>query len=89
MESMLLFKDHLTVNIIVKHELIIGNHPQHHQYLNCNIFLLCVMDRPTRAVKQTKCMGHCPWCGDDAYALGLGVLKQHAMIWAKAAQCHG
>jgi hypothetical protein len=42
-----------------------------------------------RELDQTKRMGHRPWCGDDAYALGLGVLKRHAMIWAKAARCHG
>jgi hypothetical protein len=38
---------------------------------------------------QTKRISHHPWCGDDAYALGLGVLKPHAMVWAKAARRHG
>ena len=42
----------LSVNILVKHQLIIDIHPQHHQYLNCNIFCLCVMDRATRAVEE-------------------------------------
>jgi hypothetical protein len=38
---------------------------------------------------QTKSKHYHPWCGDDAYALGLGDLKPHAMVWAKAAWRHG
>jgi hypothetical protein len=34
-------------------------------------------------------MSHRPWCGNDTYALGLGVLKPHAMVWAKATRRHG
>jgi hypothetical protein len=29
---------------------------------------------------ETKHMSHRPWCGDDAYALGRGVIKPQA-IW--------
>ena len=32
---------------------------------------------------------HHPWCGDDAYALGWGVIKPQAMVGAKAALGHG
>jgi hypothetical protein len=43
----------LSVNILlVKHQLNIDIHPQHHQYLNCNIFCLCATDRATRAVEE-------------------------------------
>jgi hypothetical protein len=38
---------------------------------------------------QTKRMRLCPWCGDDAYALGWGVLTTQAMVGAKAALRHG
>jgi hypothetical protein len=34
-------------------------------------------------------MHHCPWCGDDAYVLGWGVIKPQAMVWAKTAPHHG
>ncbi len=38
---------------------------------------------------QTKCTHIRPWCGDDAYALGWGVLTTQAMVGAKAALRHG
>ena len=38
---------------------------------------------------QTKHTHHRPWCGDGVDALGLGILKPHAMVGAKAASCHG
>ncbi len=38
---------------------------------------------------QTKCMRLRPWCGDDAYVLGWGVLTTQAMVGAKAAPRHG
>ena len=31
----------------------------------------------------------CPWCGDDTYALGWGILKTQAMVGAKAAPHYG
>ncbi len=37
---------------------------------------------------QTEHMRHHPWCGDDIYALGLGVLGSHAMVGAIAAGHH-
>jgi hypothetical protein len=43
--------DRLSVNISVKNQLILDIHPQHHQYLNRNIFLSPFTDRPTRAVE--------------------------------------
>jgi hypothetical protein len=38
---------------------------------------------------ETKCTSHHPWCGDDAYALGRGVIKPQAMLGAKATLGHG
>jgi hypothetical protein len=38
---------------------------------------------------QTKRTRLCPWCRDDAYALGWGVLTTQAMVGAKAALHHG
>ena len=38
---------------------------------------------------QTKRKRHHPWCGDDAYALGWGVLASQAMVGAVAARPHG
>jgi hypothetical protein len=38
---------------------------------------------------QTKHIRLCPWCGDDAYALGWGVLTIQAMVGAKATLRHG
>jgi len=29
------------------------------------------------------------WCGDDAYALGRGIIKPQAMVGAEAARGHG
>ena len=92
MESLLLFKDRLSVNILVKSQFILEVHPQLHQYPNRNIFSSPVTDHLLvlwRELDQTKRMGHRPWCGADAYALGLGVLERNAMIWAKAARRHG
>ncbi len=37
---------------------------------------------------ETKHTSHHPWCGDDAYALGRGVIKPQAMVGAKAALGH-
>jgi hypothetical protein len=33
---------------------------------------------------KTKRTRHCPWCGDDAYALGWVVIKPQAMVGAKS-----
>ena len=39
---------------------------------------------------ETKRTSHHPWCGDDAYGLGRGVvIKPQAMVGAKAALGHG
>jgi hypothetical protein len=38
---------------------------------------------------QTKRKRHCPWCGDNAYALGWGIIKQQAMVGANATPHHG
>ena len=38
---------------------------------------------------ETKRTSHHPWCGDDVYALGRGVIKPQAMVGAKAALGHG
>ena len=38
---------------------------------------------------ETKHRSHHLWCGDDAYALGRGVIKPQAMVGAKAALGHG
>jgi len=38
---------------------------------------------------ETKRIRHRLWCGDDAYALGRGVIKPQAMLGAKAARGHG
>ncbi len=36
------------------------------------------------------CIGHeHPWCGDDVYALGWGILTPQTMVGAKAAHRHG
>jgi hypothetical protein len=72
MERTLLFKYHLSVNILAKYQLIIGIHIHPHQYLACYIFF------------GTKSLRHCPWCGGDADALGCGVLKPQTMLGAKA-----
>ena len=40
-------------------------------------------------IDETKRTHHRPWCGDDAYALGWGVIKPQAMVGAKAALRHG
>ena len=88
-----LFKDLLDVNIIVNCPLTIDIHLLHHQYRMCNNFLLSVSFVPIRAVEgmtpnQAR-MRNCPWCGDNAYALGLGVLVPQGTEGAKAARCHG
>ncbi len=38
---------------------------------------------------RTKHTSLRPWCGDDAYKLGWGVLTTQAMVGAKAAPRHG
>ncbi len=38
---------------------------------------------------ETKRTRHRTWCGDEAYALGWGVIKPQAMVGAKAARHHG
>jgi hypothetical protein len=38
---------------------------------------------------EIKRMCLCPWCEDDAYGLGWGVIKPQAMVEAKAACHHG
>jgi hypothetical protein len=38
---------------------------------------------------KTKRTCHRLWCGDDAYALGWGVIKPQAMVEAKDAHHHG
>jgi hypothetical protein len=38
---------------------------------------------------QTNCTGLCPWYGDDAYALGWGILTTQAMVGAKTTPHHG
>jgi hypothetical protein len=43
--------DRLSVNKLVKNQFILDLHPQHHQYLNRNIFSSPVTDRPTCAVE--------------------------------------
>ena len=40
-------------------------------------------------IGKTKRTHHRPWCGDDDYVLGLGVIKPQAMVGAKAARRHG
>ncbi len=50
---------------------------------------LCVVLTNPMDCAQTKCMQHCPYCVDDAYALGWGALTPHATVWAKSAQYHG
>ena len=79
--------------ILVNCPLTIDIHSLHHQYRICNIFLLSVSIVPTRAVEgitpnQAR-MRNRPWCGDDAYALGLGVLVPQGTVGAKAAWRHG
>ena len=49
----------------------------------------CVVLTNPMDCAQTKRMHHCPWCADDAYALGWGALTPHATVWAKAARRHG
>ncbi len=44
---------------------------------------MCLMDS-----NQTKHIHHHPWCGDNAYALGWGVIKPQAMVEAKVARHH-
>ena len=34
-------------------------------------------------------MDDCPWCGDDAYALGLGATGAYAMLGAISVAHHG
>jgi hypothetical protein len=38
---------------------------------------------------KTKLTHHPPWCGDDAYVHGWGIIKTQAMVGAKAACHHG
>jgi len=38
---------------------------------------------------KTKHMSHHPWYGDDAYAVGWGLIKPQAMVGARAACGHG
>ena len=38
---------------------------------------------------KTKHTSHLSWCGDDAYGLGQGLIKPHAMVGAKAARGYG
>ena len=88
-----LFKDLLDVNILVNCPLTIDIHLLHHQYCTCNIFLLSVSIVPTCAVEgmtpnQAR-MRNRPWCGDNANALGLGVLVPQGTVGAKAAWRHG
>ena len=84
-----LFKDLLYFNILVNCPLTIDIHSLHHQYCMCNIFLLSVSIISSRAVEEMTPnqarMRNCPWCGDDAYALGLGVLVPQGTVGAKAA----
>ncbi len=40
-------------------------------------------------LSKTKRTRHRPWCGDDAYALGWGVIKKQAMVGALATRHHG
>ena len=39
-------------------------------------------------IGETKRTYQRPWCGDDAYVLGWGVIKPQAMVGAKAARRH-
>jgi hypothetical protein len=53
-------------------------------------FTVCLLQLGLwRKDAQTKRMCHCPWFGDDAYALGWGVIKPQAMVGAKATPHHG
>ena len=92
-ERLELFKDLLYVNILVNFPLTIDIHLLHHQYRMCFILLLSVSIVPTCAVEgmtpnQAR-MRNRSWCGDDAYALGLGVLVPQGKVGAKAAPRHG
>ena len=40
-------------------------------------------------INKTKHTHHRPWCGDDASALGWGIIKPQAMVGAKTACHHG
>ncbi len=54
---------------------------------SCNV---CVLQLGLwREDAQTKRTRLCPWCGDDAYVLGWGILTPKAMVGAKAAPHHG
>jgi hypothetical protein len=65
----------------------------------CNVDILKSHEKTTLAtglllvrlkdIGKTKRTHHCPWCGDDAYVLGWGVIKPHAIVVAKAARPHG
>jgi hypothetical protein len=51
---------------------------------------ICVVELGLwRDYAQTKRNHYRPWCEDGAYALGLGVLAPHTMVWANAASRHG
>ena len=66
MGSSLLFKDRLSINILVKNQFILDVYLQHHQYPNRNIFSSPLKDRPTRAVEgigpnQAHVSSHMVW----------------------------
>jgi hypothetical protein len=62
----------------------------HPKKITKNRCTVCVLQLGLwREDTQTKCTCLCPWCGDDAYALGWGVLTPQAMVGAKAAPHHG
>ena len=60
---------------------------------NSNIFLPSRTEPTTHAVEgmtpNQVHRRHPSWCGDDAYALGLGVLVPQGTVGSKAAQHHG
>ena len=56
------------------------NHCQRRHYL---------LVRLSERFDETKRTSHHPWCGDDAYVLGRGVIKPQAMVGAKAALGNG
>ncbi len=49
----------------------------------------CIVLSPSMDCTRTKCRWCHPWCGDDAYVLGWGLLTPKAMVWDKAARHHG
>jgi len=72
-----------------------GTYPPHISWCALpthNIFLLFITEPTADAVEEmtpNQDMRHHLWFGDVAFALGLSALKPHAMVWAKAARCHG